>query len=136
MSKTLVVMLRLALAGALIFTLYAAFAPSPDAPQILPWDKAAHFAAFFTLAILGALSFPRAPLLLIGVALSLLGAAIEIIQGLPTVNRDRDIVDWVVDTVAIGFALWPGLLRVARARLRHPNADNAPAVQQQSANTE
>ncbi|MEZ5960598.1 MAG: hypothetical protein R3C30_09265 [Hyphomonadaceae bacterium] len=118
MFKTLVVMLRLALAGALLFTLYAAFAPSPEAPDILPWDKAAHFAAFFTLAVLAALSFPRTPLVAIGVALSALGAGIEVVQGLPGVDRDRDVVDWLVDTVAIGFALWPGLVHAARARLR------------------
>ncbi|MCC6789897.1 MAG: hypothetical protein IT547_18880 [Hyphomonadaceae bacterium] len=128
MSKTLMTALRLALAGALIFTLYAAFAPSPDAPDILLWDKAAHFAAFFTLAILAALSFPRAPLLVIGVALSVLGAAIEIIQGLPAVHRDRDVVDWLVDTAAVILALWPGPLRGARARLRQPEIETESAA--------
>ncbi len=87
MSKTLLSALRLALAGALVFTLYAAFAPEPDAPQMLPWDKAAHFAAFFTLSILAALSFPRAPLIAIGVALSVLGATIEIIQAQPVIGQ-------------------------------------------------
>ena len=43
MSKKLLAALRLTFAGALIFTLYAAFAPGPDTPQLLPWDKAAHF---------------------------------------------------------------------------------------------
>jgi VanZ family protein len=117
MSKKLLAALRLAFAGALI---YAAFAPGPDAPQILPWDKAAHFAAFFTLATLAALSFPRAPLLVIGVALSGLGAAIELIQALPAVGRDGDVVDWLVDTAAIGLALWPSSICLARARLRQP----------------
>ncbi len=118
MSKTVIAVLRLALAAALTFTLYAAFAPTPDAPQLLPWDKAAHFAAFFVLAILAALAFPKIPILWIGLALSGLGAAIEIVQGLPAIDRDRDSADWVVDTIAVALALWLGPLHVARARLR------------------
>lgn len=132
MSKKLLAALRLAFAGALIFTLYAAFAPGPDAPQILPWDKAAHFAAFFTLSILAALSFPRAPLVVIGAALSGLGAAIEIIQALPAIGRDGDVVDWLVDTAAIGFALWPGILHGARARLRQPEPELEAQTSSQS----
>lgn len=132
MPEKLLVALRLALAGALIFTLYAAFAPGPDTPQLLPWDKAAHFAAFFTLAILAALSFPRTPLIAIGVALSGLGAVIEIIQALPAIGRDGDVVDWLVDTAAIVFALWPGLVRAARARLSQRETDGAPAPRQRS----
>lgn len=134
-SKKLLAALRLALAGVLIFTLYAAFAPGPDAPQVLPWDKAAHFAAFFTLSILAALSFPRAPLIAIGAALSGLGAAIEFIQALPAIGRDGDVVDWLVDTAAIGFALWPGILHGARARLRQ-EADLPTALHQQPADSE
>lgn len=136
MSQKLLAALRLALAGALIFTLYAAFAPGPDAPQMLPWDKAAHFAAFFTLSILAALSFPSAPLIAIGVALSALGALIEIIQALPAIGRDGDVVDWLVDTAAIGFALWPGILHSARARLRQLEADLPRVLHQQSADSE
>ena len=42
------------------------------------------------------------------------GALIEIIQGLPFVHRDRDVRDWVADTVAIGAVM--GVVLAARLR--------------------
>jgi hypothetical protein len=37
--------------------------------------------------------------------LSFFGALIEFVQGLEVVNRDRDIWDWVADTIAIAIAI-------------------------------
>ena len=78
--------------------------------QLVPWDKAEHFIAFYALTGLAAAAFPRRNLLWIATALSAFGALIEFVQGLPIVHRDRDFWDWVADTIAILAALAPMLL--------------------------
>lgn len=97
--------------------LVLAVLPRGHLPPLIPWDKAAHFLAFYVLTVLGAAAFPRRTLLLLVVALSAYGAAIELIQALPAVDRDSDFWDWVADTVAIGAALLPLLLPRLRAWL-------------------
>jgi hypothetical protein len=96
--------------AALMFTCYSAVIPPAYALHLVPWDKAEHFIAFYTLTGLGVAAFPRWRLWVIGVLLSLLGALIEYVQGLHIVNRDRDFWDWVADTLAIIAALSPMLL--------------------------
>jgi hypothetical protein len=106
-------LIRLAQAAflaALIFTCYSAVMPPTHAIQLVPWDKAEHFIAFYALTGLGVAAFPRRRLWVIGVLLSLLGALIEYVQGLHIVHRDRDFWDWVADTLAIIAALSPMLL--------------------------
>jgi hypothetical protein len=95
---------------ALIFTCYSAVIPPAHAVQLVPWDKAEHFIAFYALTGLGVAAFPTRRLWVIGVLLSALGALIEFVQGLHIVNRDRDFWDWVADTLAIIAALSPMLL--------------------------
>ncbi|MGC1305374.1 MAG: hypothetical protein WA840_23640 [Caulobacteraceae bacterium] len=113
---------RLALAICTFLTLWTAFAP-PHGPKLhlFPWDKAEHFSAFFALTASAVLAFPRTRLVWIGAALSLSGALIEVIQGLPWVNRDCDVMDWVADTVAIGAVM--GVIVAARLR-REVSADD------------
>lgn len=96
--------------AALLFTFYSAVIPPEHALHLVPWDKAEHFIAFYTLTGLAAAAFPRRHILLIAALLSAFGALIEIVQGLPIVHRDRDFWDWVADTLAIGAALAPMLL--------------------------
>ena len=71
----------------------------------MPWDKARHFSAFAVLTISGILAFPRTRIIVIAGLLSLAGAAIEVIQGLPMVHRDADVLDWVADSTAIAMVL-------------------------------
>jgi len=101
---------RAAFFAALTFTFYSAVIPPSQAIHLTPWDKATHFLAFYGLTGLAVAAFPKRNVLLIGVALSLFGALIEFVQGLPMVNRDRDFWDWVADTAAITSALAPMLL--------------------------
>ncbi len=101
---------QLTFVAALIFTFYSAVIPPRHAVQLVPWDKAEHFIAFYALTGLAAAAFPQRSLLWIAVALSAFGALIEFVQGLPLVHRDRDFWDWVADTLAIGAALAPMLL--------------------------
>jgi hypothetical protein len=96
--------------AALIFTFYSAVIPPAHALQLVPWDKAEHFIAFYALTGLGVAAFPRSRLWVIAVLLSAFGALIEIVQGLPIVHRDRDFWDWMADTLAIIAALSPMLL--------------------------
>jgi hypothetical protein len=103
---------------ALIFTFYSAVIPPTHAVQLVPWDKAEHFIAFYALTGLAVASYPAARLWIIAGLLSAFGALIEIVQGLPIVHRDRDFWDWVADTIAIIAALSPMLLVWWRAAVR------------------
>jgi hypothetical protein len=96
--------------AAFMFTCYSAVIAPTHALQLVPWDKAEHFIAFYTLTGLGVAAFPRRQLWVIGILLSALGALIEFVQGLSVVHRDRDFWDWVADTIAIMAALSPMLL--------------------------
>jgi VanZ family protein len=104
--------------AALLFTLFSAFAPSSQVENLLPWDKAQHFLAFYVLSVLGAAAFPKRSLIVIGSVLSGLGALIELVQATPFVARDGDVFDWVADTVAIVVALGPVVLMHWRARMQ------------------
>jgi hypothetical protein len=88
----------------------AAEVPSKHPPDLFGWDKANHFAAFYALSVLGAGAFPRLSLLALGAWLSAFGALIELVQALPFIHRDADVVDWLTDTAAVAAALCPLLL--------------------------
>ena len=107
---------RFLLAAALAFALTMALLPNP--PQVVPpdWsDKAQHMLAFGTLTVLSALAYPKARLYRIGERLSFLGAMIEVMQSIPALHRDCDIMDWVADTsVIVGV-----LVVIAIVRSRH-----------------
>lgn len=92
---------RVLLALALVFAVTMALLPHPPRVPGNPWDKAQHMTAFATLAVLAALSFPRMPLGRIGERLSFIGALIEVLQAIPALHRDCDIMDWIADTFAI-----------------------------------
>jgi hypothetical protein len=99
--------LRLLFSAMLVFALAKAFVLPRKMLRLFHWDKAEHFTAFYVLTILAAAAFPRRPLLAIAVALSLLGAGIELVQALPFIARDSDVWDWFADTLAILAALLP-----------------------------
>ena len=109
---------KLAFFSALVFTFYSAVIPPQRALQLVPWDKAEHFIAFYGLTGLAAAGFPKRNLIVIAALLSGFGALIEYVQGLPLVHRDRDFWDWVADTIAIIAALAPMLLVWWRKQVR------------------
>lgn len=90
----------IALILALVFAIYMAINPHP-AVQVEVYDKWQHMAAFGTLTLLSVLAFPSASLVRIGERLSFLGAMIEVVQSIPALHRDCDIMDWVADTAII-----------------------------------
>ena len=106
---------RTAFLAALLAVFIAGVIPEEDhPPDLFGWDKANHFAAFYVLAVIGAAAFPRLSLWVLGAWLSAFGAGIELVQAIPMVHRDADVMDWLTDTVAILAALGP----VALARWR------------------
>ena len=101
--------------AAAVATAWGAFAPH-EGPELhlMPWDKARHFSAFAVMTTSAILAFPRTRLSVIAGLLSLAGAAIEVVQGLPMVHRDADVFDWVADSTAIVMVL--AIILAARFR--------------------
>jgi VanZ family protein len=98
---------------AIAATIAGAFAPPSMAVELLPWDKAGHFLAFYGLTVLAVIAFPVRRLDVIAIALSVFGGLIEIVQSLPFVHRDGDWRDWITDCAAIVAVLIPiGLVRL------------------------
>ena len=91
--------------AALIFTLVMAWLPHPPGLPIEESDKFWHVVAFATLSFLAGFAFPALPMVRIGERLSFLGALVELVQNVPALHRDCDIMDWIVDTIAIAVAL-------------------------------
>jgi len=91
--------------AAAAFAFVMAILPQPPAVPGAPNDKVQHIAAFATLAVLGTFAFPGATLLRMLVSLSLFGALIEVVQAIPALHRDSDILDWIADTVAVILVL-------------------------------
>ena len=109
--------LRILFWAAAIFAFVMAVLPHP--PQIPgePNDKVQHIIAFATLALLGSWAYTATRPLKLLAWLSLFGAAIEIIQMIPALYRDADVVDWIADTVAVAV-----VLRLVGAMRRRTNA--------------
>ncbi|WBH16852.1 VanZ family protein [Sphingomonas radiodurans] len=105
---------RILLALAMLTAVTMALLPHP--PKVpIDGDKYQHMLAFGVLTILSVMAYPKAELLQIGERLSFLGAMIELVQSIPALHRDCDIMDWVADTVVI-----VGVLAVvALTRRRH-----------------
>lgn len=97
--------LRLLFWAALAFAFAMAVAPHPPHFPGEPGDKVEHVAAFATLAALAAAAWPERNYAAIGLALSWFGAIIEIVQAIPALHRDCDVMDWVADTVALVLVL-------------------------------
>jgi hypothetical protein len=89
-----------ALIVATLFAVGMALMPHPP-HTIEIGDKWQHMAAFGTLTLLSVLAFPDGSLLRVGERLSFLGAMIEVLQSIPALHRDCDIMDWVADTTII-----------------------------------
>jgi hypothetical protein len=92
---------RLVLVVVALLTAAFAFAPPSSGAHLFPWDKADHFCAFFAITTAAVVAFPRASLLVIAAAVSAAGAGIELIQALPFVARDCDVMDWMAENAAI-----------------------------------
>jgi hypothetical protein len=97
--------LRLTFWAAAAFTLVMAVLPHPPELPGAPSDKVQHVAAFATLGLLSALAYSTTAALQLALGLSLFGAAIELVQAIPALQRDSSALDWVADTVACALVL-------------------------------
>lgn len=100
------------LVAAVAIAFVMAVLPHPPRLPGNPPDKLQHVAAFAVLTWLSALSFPGTSAIRILIYLSGFGALIEAAQAIPMLNRDSDLGDWIVDTLAIAAVLafmrvWP-----------------------------
>ncbi len=89
----------------------------PHPPEVPghPSDAVQHVLAFATLALIAPFAYPSTGLLKLLVRLSLFGAFIEIVQLIPALHRDSDILDWLTDTIAAALVLMVARLRRLRA---------------------
>jgi hypothetical protein len=93
-----------------LVSLAVLFAPGPDVPSAPPGvDKLVHGTLFAALALTG-----RWAGVVRGVLVGLLvlyAAVSELLQGIPALERDASVADWVADVVGVllGLLVW-GLL--------------------------
>jgi hypothetical protein len=100
--------------AAACFAFIMAVLPHPPQVPGEPNDKVQHVIAFATLAMLGSFAYPATALLQLLLRLSLFGAAIEVVQAIPALHRDSDVLDWIADTAAVAVVLL--LVRWSRSR--------------------
>jgi VanZ family protein len=91
--------------AAACFAFVMAIVPHPPQVPGEPNDKVQHIVAFATLSLLGSYAYPRTTLVRLLIGLSLFGAFIEVVQAIPALHRDSDVLDWLADTVAVSVVL-------------------------------
>lgn len=92
--------------AACVYALVMALLPHPPRLPGSPDDKIQHIIAFAVLAGLARHAFPKARALALIAGLSLFGAAIELLQTIPGLNRDGDPLDWLADTGSASLTLF------------------------------
>jgi VanZ family protein len=95
---------------AIAISLAGSFAPPSVGEQLVPWDKAGHFLAFYALTALAVMAFPGRHVVAIAISLCVFGGLIEIVQSFPSVHRDAEWGDWIADSAAIAAVLGPMVL--------------------------
>ena len=106
---------RIAFLAALTATFVMAVIPHPPPLPGSPGDKIQHILAFATLSVLGTLAYPRLSFIRLFAGLILFGALIEVVQAIPALHRNSDILDLLADGVG---ALVAGLALRTVLRLR------------------
>jgi len=81
--------------------------PGPIIQEITPTmnDKVEHFSAYFVLMMWFGGLYPRAKHLRVAGGLLLLGALLDVLQGVATTTRDFELLDIVADAVGISVGL-------------------------------
>lgn len=95
----------------------------------VPWDKAAHFIAFYGLTLLMFSAFPERRRLDLVLLATFAGAAVEVFQSV--VGRDGELGDLVADAagaVAVYAPIYLERLRQPRVERRRPQAAPTPAA--------
>jgi VanZ family protein len=107
--------------------LVSATLPQGEAPHLGGSDKLDHMVAFFTLAFLARLAYPRRAPVHLFLAIVAFGGAIELVQMIPAVQRDAEWRDWFADIAAtlVGLALATPLLHGLTDRKASPASDRS-----------
>ena len=100
-------LMRAAFVVACLVAFVAAISPDPLPIEGQGGDKYLHFTTFYVLELL-ALITARRKRILPAIGLVVLGALIEVVQGM--VGRDRSLWDLVADTLGIMAAILPWAL--------------------------
>lgn len=116
--------LRLAFWTSLLFAFVMAIVPHPPELPGAPSDKIQHISAFVVLGAIGFFAYPASRPLSLGLRLSLFGALIELVQAIPALGRDSDVLDWIADTVAAALILL--LLHWSHGRWIKPSQGEGP----------
>ncbi len=93
---------------------WLAFKPATGVDVGLPWDKANHCFAFLVLTVLTGCGWPGLSGWRLAAIMLATGTGIELVQGLPAVGRDADVMDVVADL--FGFTLGWAVLMAGRRR--------------------
>ena len=96
---------RIAFIAAACLAFVMAALPHPPPIPGEPPDKIMHMVAFATLGLLAAWAFPQRSATRLLLFLTVFGALIELVQAIPALHRDSDIVDLLADMVAAAAAL-------------------------------
>lgn len=100
--------------------------PQPSSLPGAPSDKVLHLLTFTCLSLLGSAAYPRLSALQLISALSVFGAIIEIVQLIPELQRDAELMDWIADTVTvIAVVVVMTAWRRSREASRDPGERNA-----------
>lgn len=91
--------------AAATFAFAMAVLPHQLQVPLSPSDKVQHIAAFATLGLLSVWAYSATPVVTLIIRLSIFGALIELVQAIPVLHRDSDVVDWFADSIAAGLAL-------------------------------
>lgn len=98
-----------AFVAASLFTLWRAVLPDDGGFDLIPWDKAKHFIAFYVLTALAVAALPASRFWRIGAVILAFGIGIEMVQAL--VGRDAAFGDVVADACGIAALFGPIVLR-------------------------
>ena len=79
--------------------------PKPIMVPGAPSHKIQHIMAFLFLTALGSAAYPRGAALKLALGLAGFGALIEIVQSIPALNRDAELLDWIADVAAVAVVL-------------------------------
>jgi VanZ family protein len=90
---------RLVFWAALTFTMVMATMPKPP-PLATPSDKVNHIIAFFVLTALHQVAYRDFGFWRRMLMMTTLGGVIELVQMVPSLNRDAEWMDWLADVVA------------------------------------
>lgn len=113
------------LAGALVVTIGMVGPFQGVEKAYVPWDKAAHFLAFYGLTAALFVAFPKRRRLDLAFMAVLGGSATEVAQLLT--GRDAEVGDVLADAIGAGAVLLPMYLEQIRAAARNAQAGRRAA---------